>query len=64
MGQKNLWVVTVINRDGTQDERLVNEHKRGDALSSIATVKKANPFDVARILGTGAEIEDCADEPA
>ena len=63
MSQKTLWIITVINRDGTQDERLVNEHKRGDALSAIATVKRANPFDVARILAAGGKIEDCEGEP-
>ena len=60
MDDLTIWLVTVFNADGTEDERLVSAETRGKALAHVAVVNKASAANVAEVMAKGGKLEEAA----
>ena len=55
--EKTIYLLTCIDVDGKETERLVEAESRAAGLAHVAKLNKASPADVARVLGAGGKVE-------
>ena len=58
MDEKTIFLVTVFNADGTEEERLVSAETRSAALKHVAVINKASAANVADVMAKGGKVEE------
>lgn len=59
--EKTIYLLVITDTDGQETERLVSAAKPTDAMRHALGVRRANPQDVARVLGAGGKVEQAAE---
>ena len=54
----DIYLITQFDAQGKESERLVKAESRSKAIGHVAKLNKASPDDVARVMQTGAEVEE------
>ena len=54
----DIYLITQFDAQGKESERLVNAESRAAATKHALRINKASAADVARVMATGAEVEE------